>query len=331
MRMLASVTVALLFFLAAAAANAQSNVEPAAAAQANSATTVSSHDEDEKAIRLVIDACAKAYNAHNAKDMAALFTPDGEIVNEDGQRTQGRPAIEQVFAAVFQDHPQGQIKIAVEAIRFVGPTVAIEDGVSTVVHQPNAAPERSRYTVVHVKEDGKWQMASARDLPDVTSPAEEQLKEIEWLVGDWVDESPDAMVATSYSWTDNHKFILSEFKVQRSGHRLMTGTQRIGWDPLAGQIHSWVFDSEGGFAEGLWTRNGNQWIAKMTGVTREGKAASSTNITTLVNKDRMTWQSRDRVVGGERTPDLEEIPIARKPPSPTLPASDSLPGSKDNP
>jgi hypothetical protein len=109
---------------------------------------------------------------------------------------------------------------------------------------------------------------------------------------------------------------LSEFKVQIGGRPLMTGTQRIGWDPLAKKIRSWVFDSEGGFGEGIWTREGNQWIVKMTGVTRDGKIASATNITTRVSKHRMTWQSRDRIIGGEKTLDIAEIPITRKPPPP---------------
>jgi hypothetical protein len=30
----------------------------------------------------------------------------------------------------------------------------------------------------------------------------------------------------------------------------------------------------------------------------------------------MTWQSHDRVVGGQKQPDVEEIPIVRKPPEP---------------
>ena len=136
------------------------------------------------------------------------------------------------------------------------------------------------------------------------------------MIGEWVDESPEALVVTSYRWTDNQCYILSEFKVQIEGRPVMTGTQRIGWDPLAKTIRSWVFDSEGGFGEGTWTREGNQWIVKRTGVTRDGKFASSTNIFTRVSKDRMTWQSRDRIVGGEKTPDIAEFPITRKPPAP---------------
>jgi hypothetical protein len=96
----------------------------------------------------------------------------------------------------------------------------------------------------------------------------------------------------------------------------MSGTHRIGWDPAEQKIRSWVFDSEGGFAQGLWARDDNRWVVKMTGVNREGKTASSTNITTKVGKDRMTWQSRDRIVGDDVLPDIEEIPIVRKPPMP---------------
>ena len=59
---------------------------------------------------------------------------------------------------------------------------------------------------------------------------------------------------TSYRWTDNHRFILGQFTVQIGGKPAMTGSQRIGWDPLKKTIRSWVFDSEGGFAEGLWSR-----------------------------------------------------------------------------
>ena len=54
----------------------------------------------------------------------------------------------------------------------------------------------------------------------------------------------------------------------------------------------------------------------MTGVTHDGKPASATNVLTRVAKDRMTWQSRDRIVGGELMPNVEEITIVRKPPKP---------------
>jgi uncharacterized protein (TIGR02246 family) len=275
-----------------------------------------SRREDERAIRQVVDDFVKAYNGHDAAAVAALFTPDGLITSEDGKATSGRKAIEQVFDGVFKEHPKTRIEDTIESIRFVNTTQAIEDGRTTVIHGDAAPTEKNRYRVVHVKRNGKWLMASAADLPEDTWTGEEEMKRLSGLIGDWVDESPDALVITSYHWTDNRRFILSQFTVQMGGRPAMTGTQRIGWDPLKKTIRSWVFDSEGGFGEGTWTQDGNQWIIKRTGVTRDGRPASATNTITLVGKDRMTWQSRNRVVGGEKLPDIEEIPIVRQPPQP---------------
>jgi uncharacterized protein (TIGR02246 family) len=274
------------------------------------------HQQDGQAIRALADAFTKSYNAKDAKSLSQLFAPQAEIVDEDANAFQGREDIERVFAAIFKEHPKGKIEITIKSVRFVAPTTAIEDGTSAVTHEPGESPERDRYMVVHVKQDGKWLMASARDLADDESSGEDQLQQLAWLIGDWVDESPDAVVETSYRWGENNRFILSDFTVQAGGKPAMTGTQRIGWDPLGKQIRSWVFDSQGGYSQGDWTPEGNRWIAKMNGVTRDGKPASSTNITTRLSKDRMSWQSRDRVIGGERMPDVGEVPIARKPPKP---------------
>ncbi len=274
------------------------------------------HPQDEKSIRLAAAAFAKAYNAGDAKTIAQLFVADGEIVSEEGESTQGRERIAQVFAGIFKEHPKTHMDLASRSIRFIGPDTAVEEGMATVAHGPDEPAQHSPYSVVYARQDGKWLTVSSRDLPDDASTPEEQLQQLKWLIGEWVDESPEALVVTSYRWTDNQCFILSEFKVQVGGRPLMIGTQRIGWDPLAKTIRSWVFDSEGGFGEGIWTRVGKQWIVKKTGVTRDGKIASSTNILTRASKDRMTWQQRDRIVGGEKTPDIAAIPITRRAPPP---------------
>jgi uncharacterized protein (TIGR02246 family) len=271
---------------------------------------------DETAIRHVVDAFTKAYNQADAKAIAVLFTPEAEIVNEEGATHQGRAAIEEEFAAIFKDHPQAHIAIHIDSIRFVSPTVAVEVGSTTIVHDPQMQAEHDRYEVIHVKQDGAWQMASARDLPDETGSSDEQLKQLGWLIGDWVDESPDSVVMSSYHWTDDHHFIVSDFTVKIEGRPVMSGTQRIGWDPLTKKIRSWAFDSEGGFMDGSWTREGNQWVVKSQGATSDGKEASSTSYLTRVKRHRMTWESRDREVGGEKTPDIGPLTIARQPPKP---------------
>ena len=57
---------------------------------------------------------------------------------------------------------------------------------------------------------------------------------------------------------------------QGGGEAAMQGEQRIGWDPAAKKIKSWVFHSDGGFAEGYWTRQDNRWIIRSSGTARDG-------------------------------------------------------------
>lgn len=271
---------------------------------------------DELAVRQQAAAFIKAYNGGDAAALSQLFVPNAEIVDPAGNIAHGRETIQSVFAGTFKQHPKTQMEIAIHSVRMVSPGVAIEDGISTVLHEPQGAAERSRYTVVHVKQDGAWWMASARDLEVMHGAGEDHLKDLAWLIGDWVDEGAASLVATSYRWSENKKYIVSDFTVHFAGQPAMTGSQRIGWDPLAKKVRSWVFDSEGGQTEGVWTQQGNDWIVRISGTSGDGKPSFATNILTQIAKDRCNWQSRGRVKGGEPQPDVETIHVVRKPPAP---------------
>ena len=303
----------------AAPAAAQKGTPPSVSETASASTGPSLADaertDDDQAIRQVIEQVAKHYDAHNAKALARLFTADAEMVDETGQTVRGRQAIEHTFGAAFAAYPSATMKIHVESIRFLSPTVAMEEGLSTVQHEPNEPAVPSRYSVVHVKHDGQWQMALAHDLENNEGTGAAELDQLGWLVGSWVDESPEALVQTNYRWAESRKFLLGQFIIQIHGRRVMSGTERIGWDPVARQLRSWVFDSEGGFAEGLWTRHASQWMVKMSGATRDGRINSATNIYQRLGSDRFAYKSRDRVVGGRLGEDIEAI-AAREPPSP---------------
>lgn len=105
----------------------------------------------------------------------------------------------------------------------------------------------------------------------------------------------------------------------------MSGTQRIGWDPRLKQIRSWVFDTGGGFSESLWSREDNRdnnggsrdrWVIKTSGVLKDGRSATATNILTRIDNDHAKWASVDRTAGGEVLADVEEITLVRTPPQP---------------
>lgn len=270
---------------------------------------------DEQAIRQIAELMARHYNEGNAKAVAALFTADAELVDESGQRLHGRQAIEQSFAAVFKAVPSTAMTIKVESVRFLSPTVALEEGLSSIKHEPSDQGIPSRYSVVHVKHEGQWQMVLAHDLESSEAIASAELEQLGWLVGSWIDETPEAVVRTTFRWSETRQYLFSHFSVQVHGKPVMTGTQRIGWDPLARQLRSWVFDSEGGYTEGLWTGKGGDWLVKSSGATRDGRINSATNVYHRLSADRYSFKSRDRVLGGKLSEDIETIAV-REPPRP---------------
>ena len=117
------------------------------------------------AIRLAAQAFAKAYNAGNAKAIAQLFAADGEIVNEEGESTRGRAAIEGAFAGIFKEHPKTHIDLVSESIRFPSPNMAVEDGTATVTYGVDEPAQHSPYSVVYTREDGKWLTATRGTFP----------------------------------------------------------------------------------------------------------------------------------------------------------------------
>jgi hypothetical protein len=133
---------------------------------------------------------------------------------------------------------------------------------------------------------------------------------------DWVDEGDESMVSFACQAVDNGNFLVRKFTIRSAGHEVMSGSQRIGWDPVTGKHRAWIFDSDGGYAEGTWHRNGNHWFLKSTGVTADGDSASGTSIYTLVNEHTMTWQSVDQEIAGVPQPDSDVVIIVRLAPVP---------------
>ena len=272
---------------------------------------------DEQAIRLTAETFAKAYGEGDSRLTAAHFTADAEYVDETGTVFQGREAIEKSMTEFFAEHSNCRLEMNIETIRFIGPGVAVEDGSTAMTCPERPATVESRYTTVHVKTDGKWLAASVRDhAPRDRREHREQLRQLDWLVGDWVDEGHDSIVNFSCQPVDNGNFLLRTFTILIAGQEAMSGTQRIGWDPLTGKLRAWIFDSEGAYGEGLWHHDGENWVLKTTGVMADGQTASNTSIYTFVNDHTMTWQSVDHEIAGVQQADSDVFTIVRQAPIP---------------
>ena len=284
-------------------------------------------------IRNLLKAVTDAYNQADAKGLAARFTDDAELFDPDGEEVRGRDSIGRHYAEAFGKGPTCKISGAVEAVHFLSPDVASVVGRFQLEDEKGTALSSGRYSLIAVRKGDQWRLAELRDGATATRETSDKggpLRDLEWLVGDWVDEGEDGKVTFTVRWDEGQKFLVRKYSVQIDGEPSRSGTQWIGWDPQAKQIRSWVFDSDGDFGQGQWTRSGNAWIVKAAGITGDGLTTSATQVIEPVNKDAVKLQSTDRIVGTELLPDIEEVVMVRKPPPPDSDRPTPSCGAKTN-
>lgn len=267
---------------------------------------------DKEAIAQNAEAFIEAFHKGDANALAAFWTPDGDYTDKSGRHLKGREVIEKAFQNLFSENKGLSLRIESHSLRFVTPEVAIEDGTSFVLHPEGAPPSRARYTIVHVKKDGKWLLSSVRDAPYVPPSNHEHLRGLEWAIGDWSAENDKGDAEhLSLSWTENQNFIVGTFAATAKGVSVGQATHWIGWDPQAKRIRSWIFDASGGFGEGAWSRDGDRWVVKTKSVHHDGKNAAATFRIGRIDADTLSLQATERTVDGKAVPDTKEFKLKR--------------------
>ena len=301
--------------LGAGASKAADAVPEKAAAQPKIAAAAPKTDNetDEKTIRATADAFVKAFNAGDAKAVAALWTEDGEYVDDIGRRFTGRDAIEKAYAELFAGSPPIKIQIAIDSLRSLGENTAIEDGRAIVEPPPVGAPGISKYTAIHVKTNGKWLMASVRDAWIEAPTAVWTAADLEWLVGNWVAEEYGVKTESTCGWAVDGRFLERRYTTTQVDGTKTSGVQLIGWNPEAGHVQSWNFSPDGGHAVGVWSPQQNGWTALIRGTTGDGIPTTAINRLTRLDDQAYVWQSVQRTVGGMALPDTNEVIWKRQP------------------
>ena len=267
---------------------------------------------EEAALLKNAEAFVEAFHKGDAKAVAACWAADGDYVDRTGRVLKGREAIEKAFAGLFAENKGLKLRINIASLKFVTPEVAVEDGTTEVIPPDGGPPSRARYTIVHVKKDGKWSVSSVRDAIFVSPTNYDHLRGLEWTIGEWVAESETGEGAhASFTWAPHQNFLINTFTTTFKDVSLGSGTQWIGWDPRAKKIRSWTFETAGGFGEGVFTKDGDRWVIKSTAIQRDGTKVTATNIVTRIDQDTVGWESTERTVDGKAVPDIKQIKLKR--------------------
>ncbi len=269
---------------------------------------------DEAAIKKTLSEYVDVINQQATEKVGSFWTENGTHTDrETGERTEGRNAIQADITEVLKSQANLKLSAKIDRLRMVTADVASVEGETTVVFA-DAEPVVSSFKAILVHQGDKWLLDSIEEMPlPQPSSAANALTELEWLIGDWVDESGEVKVSTTFRWTANQTFLLRSFNVEEKDGVTMSGTQVIGWDPRAREIRSWSFNSDGSFGESTWSRNGDSWLSKSTQTLSTGDSASGTYVLGRVDANAFTMQLIGHELNGEPQAAGPAVKIVRAP------------------
>ncbi len=269
---------------------------------------------EETAVKDVLKVYADVYNKHDAGKLIEYWTPNAVSLNtETGSRITGRDAIKAGFEQLFKADPKSQLTIRLKHYRFIKPDLLSIEGES-VVTSPNQEPAENTFTALLVKVGDIWQIEQATEssVPTPATPYD-GLKSLEWMVGNWADETPGVTVESQISWNAKKTFLIRKYSVQFDNEtEVETGSQVIAWDARSKTIRSWTFSSDGSFGEGAWSNNDNEWRVKFNHTGSDGSVTSGTQVINKVNDRTASVQIVGQEVDGQLTPTRPAVKMVKK-------------------
>jgi uncharacterized protein (TIGR02246 family) len=272
---------------------------------------------DEAAIRAATTAYREALERGDAAALAALWTPDGDIVDDAGNVLPGRDTA--ALMGPPGDGPRPEFRIVDTTLRFLCDDAAIEDG-TVEVRLPGGGELTGHFAAVWVRHDGAWKLAAIREARTPESDAAGVLEQLDWMVGEWksvtVTDATGAATAApangkpitmSVRWNPTRTFLVRDMVIPPPAAAPadvapLEVSQQIGWDPLARQVRGWAFGSDGSHGESTWMLEGGAWVARTVSVRPDGRKTSSLIVYAPDGPNRLTVQSLPTHVGGEHEP-----------------------------
>jgi uncharacterized protein (TIGR02246 family) len=247
----------------------------------------------------------KALVKGDAKELAAFWTATGEYARGEDLTIRGRSNIEKAYTEHLKKKQMGKVTIEDEAIRFLSDDTAVQEGVF-VVKRPNPAEStRNHFSALYVRSKGKWYFGILRETPEGPS-----LQELAWMVGTWKFSSGSAETQMIVEWAEGKRYLLCR-TTHKDGDHTSTSTQIVAVHPATDDIQSWTFESDGSLGEAVWSRTDKGWTAKSTSYNADGDKVTATTILTPIDENSFTFQSTERIVDGEKSPDIGPIKVER--------------------
>lgn len=250
---------------------------------------------------------AAAFNAGDAKAIAAMWTENGECREAGGETYLGRGAIERAYAEFFKANTGAKVDVLVRSVRFPAKDLAVEEGLLRQSRSAKDLPASTAYVVLHVREGGQWKMS----LSSEGDMGQDRLEDLEWLLGEWTTKVKGDDVKLSFVRDPKKPQMTATFTRTPAGKEPASGTIRIALDPETGRIRSWGFEDDGAHSQALWICDGKSWVLDSRGVLANGTPRAERIVLQRVGPDVITWRCIDRVLGDTPMADTPPMRLTR--------------------
>lgn len=259
---------------------------------------------------------SQAINQGDADKLSTFWTDDAAVSRPIvGEVVEGKGEIVKFLLKRAKELKERNLQFSFKLgkIDILEAGKATVDGVTEVSNQQGIFVRNAR-RISLVQQQGQWVIDDVSDIEvPPAPPVYEKLKEIAWLVGNWKDQDEDVTITFANRWDKFNNFIVSRFTMAVYGLEAMEGIQIIGWDPVQQKIQSWVFDSDGGFGSGVWTKNGDNWQVAMNYTLSDGQKATGTNVYKKIDDTHYSFSSINRQVNGQAVPNIEPVTVTKEP------------------
>lgn len=263
-------------------------------------------------VRKAAAAYADAYNKRDYAALAAQWTERAELL-EGGARTTGRDAIVASIRGWLERHPQATLAVNVAAVEQVAGPLARVRGTLVFTKKPGEKPVASQFESLRVLEDGTWKLAESIVAPNHAAA----LDDLNWLVGSWqaTDAKEGTTVEATYEKAVGGRAIVGRTKIVPKQGTPIETIDVIHADRATGVVRSWLFDSTGARAEGVFSADGTGFNRTLVGTPGDGVPAARVAWTQAIvpgASGRFTLQSIDRSIDGQPLPDNPPLHFKRK-------------------
>ena len=149
--------------------------------------------------------------------------------------------------------------------------------------------------------------------------AYEQLKDLEWLIGDqvgeynvqegWEEFAPVGTKITrqvSVRWALNKSIMVAQITSTSEGRAPVVSSEIASWDPKAKQIVHSIYSPDGN-GSGVWSKDGDEWLLQWTNATAKEVVYSGTSRMRKTGADTSVWRVTDCTKDGRKIADIPVV------------------------